>query len=92
MPNDGMNGVIWLPSLHQDVKNHQPKENKKQDEVKNDKSKKENENVMIVKQNKRGDKEMVTKMRRQAYKSKVHETFLAKHALHQRASTRVQKW
>ena len=23
---------------------------------------------------------MVTKMRRQAYKSKVHETFLAKHA------------
>ena len=35
---------------------------------------------MLVKQNKRGDKEMVTRMRRQAYKSKAHETFLAKHA------------
>ena len=49
MPNDRMTGVIWLPSLHQDVRNHQPKEENKQDEVKNDKSKKENENVMIVK-------------------------------------------
>ena len=36
--------------------------------------------MIIVKQNKQGDKEMVTKMRRQAYKSKDHETFLAKHA------------
>ena len=35
---------------------------------------------MIVKQNNRGDKEMVTRMRRQAYKSKAHETFLGKHA------------
>ena len=35
---------------------------------------------MLVKQNKRGDKEMVTRMRRQAYKSKAHETFLQKHA------------
>ena len=35
---------------------------------------------MIVKQNKRGDKEMMARMRRQAYKSKAHETFLAKHA------------
>ena len=35
---------------------------------------------MKVKQNKQGDKEMVTRMRRQAYKSKAHETFLAKHA------------
>ena len=34
---------------------------------------------MIVKQNKWGDKGMVTRMRRQAYKSKAHETFLAKH-------------
>ena len=35
---------------------------------------------MIAKQNKRGDKEMMTRMRRQAYKFKAHETFLAKHA------------
>ena len=35
---------------------------------------------MIVKQNKRGDKEMMGRMKRQAYKSKAHETFLAKHA------------
>ena len=35
---------------------------------------------MIVKQNKWGDKEMVTRMRRQAYKSEAYETFLAKHA------------
>ena len=35
---------------------------------------------MKVKQNKQGDKEMVTRMRRQAYKSKANETFLAKHA------------
>ena len=35
---------------------------------------------MKVKQNKQGDKEMVTRMRRQTYKSKAHETFLAKHA------------
>ena len=35
---------------------------------------------MTVKQNKWDDKEMVTRMRRQAYKSKTHETFLAKHA------------
>ena len=35
---------------------------------------------MIVKQNKRGDKEMMARMRRQAYKSKAHKTFLAKHA------------
>ena len=34
---------------------------------------------MIVKQNKRDNKDMVTRMRRQAYKSKAHETFLAKH-------------
>ena len=33
---------------------------------------------MIVKQNKRGDKEMMARMRRQAYKSKAHKTFLAK--------------
>ena len=49
MPNDGMNGVIWLPFLHQDVNNRQPKEEKRQGEANNDKSKKENENVMIVK-------------------------------------------
>ena len=35
---------------------------------------------MIVKQNKQGDKGTVTRMRRQAYKSKAHETFLTKHA------------
>ena len=35
---------------------------------------------MIEKQNKRGDKKMMTKMRRQAYKSKAHETFLEKQA------------
>ena len=35
---------------------------------------------MLVKQNKRSDKEIVTRMKRQAYKSKAHETFLAKHA------------
>ena len=35
---------------------------------------------MIAKQNKRGDKKMMTKMRRQAYKSKAHEIFIAKHA------------
>ena len=46
----------------------------------NDKSKKENENVIIVKQNKRDDKEIVTRMKRQAYASEAHETFLAKHA------------
>ena len=40
----------------------------------------ENENVVIAKQNKRGDEEMVTRMRIQAYKSKAHEPFLAKHA------------
>ena len=40
----------------------------------------ENENVVIAKQNKWGDKGMVTRMSRQAYKSKAHETFLAKHA------------
>ena len=40
----------------------------------------ENENVMIAKQNKRADEEMVTRMRRQAYKSKAHKTFLAKHS------------
>ena len=34
---------------------------------------------MIVKQNKRDNKDMVTRMRRQAYKSKAHEIFLAKH-------------
>ena len=49
MPNDGMNWVIWLPFLHQDVKNCQPKEEKRQGEANNDKSKKENENVMIEK-------------------------------------------
>ena len=49
MPNDEMNGVIWLPSLHQDVNNHQPKEEKRQGEENNDKSKKENENAMIIK-------------------------------------------
>ena len=35
---------------------------------------------MIVKQNKWGDKEMATRTRKQTYKSKAHETFLAKHA------------
>ena len=45
----------------------------------NDKSKKENETMMIVKQNKWDDKVMVTRMRRQAYKSKAHQTFIAKH-------------
>ena len=35
---------------------------------------------MIAKQNKWSDKEMMTRMRRQAYKSKAHETFIAKHA------------
>ena len=35
---------------------------------------------MIVKQNKQSDNKMVTRRRRQAYKSKAHETFLAKHA------------
>ena len=44
------------------------------------KAKKENGNVMIAKQNKQGDKEMMTRMRRQAYKSEAHETFIAKHA------------
>ena len=43
------------------------------------KAKKENGNVMIAKQNKQGDKEMMTGMRRQAYKFKAHDTFLAKH-------------
>ena len=33
---------------------------------------------MIVKQNKWCDKETVARMRRQTYKSKAHETFLAK--------------
>ena len=36
--------------------------------------------MIIVEYNKWGDKEMVTKMRRQTYMSKAHETFLAKHA------------
>ena len=35
---------------------------------------------MLVKQNKQGDKEMMARMRKQTYKSKAHETFLAKHA------------
>ena len=35
---------------------------------------------MIIKQKKWDDKDMVTRMRRQAYKSKAHETFLEKHA------------
>ena len=34
---------------------------------------------MIVKQNKQGDRDMVTRTRRQAYKFKAHETFLTKH-------------
>ena len=49
MPDDGMNGVIRLPSLHQEVKNHQHKEEGRKDEANNDKNKKDNENVMIVK-------------------------------------------
>ena len=35
---------------------------------------------MIVKQNKWGNKEMVTRTRKQTYKFKAHGTFLAKHA------------
>ena len=35
--------------------------------------------MIIVEYNKWGDKEMVARMRRQAYKSQAHETFLAKH-------------
>ena len=33
-----------------------------------------------MKCNKQGDKETITRIRRLAYKSKAHETFLAKHA------------